>query len=168
MNKLRNNKGFTVGEMLVVVLLLGIVMGFIAGGIPSVIRLFNRITDNGDAQVLLSTTTTCLRDELTTAKNITVEGTKISYTNQYGDNCYISLDTNNPSLSGDGIYLNYAGGSSYSRLLVSREAASRSLHASYTSVSYSSGIITFTGLKVYRGSTELAGLDAYKVMVIGG
>ncbi len=168
MKKLKSNSGLTLAEMLVVVLLLGIVVGFIAGGIPTVLRLFNRITDNGDAQVLLSTTTTCLRDELTTAKDISTEGTKINYTNQYGDNCYISLDTNNTSLSGEGIYLNYVGGSSYSRLLVSREAASRSLHTSYTSVSYSSGIITFTGLKVYRGSTELSGLDTYKVMVIGG
>ena len=168
MRKILNNKAFSLAEVMLAVLLLTIVTAITAASIPTALRIYHQVVDAANAQTLLSTTATCLREELSTATSINItDDTHIYYTSEDGDLCYISMDTNNDSLSYDGIYLNYIGSSNFSRLLVSNEAASRKLHVEYTKVEYKDGIVTFSNLKVYRDTLELVGVDSYLIRVIG-
>ena len=70
--KLTGRKGFTLGETMVAILILLLATGVIAGAIPAASRAYIKAVDAANAQVLLSTAVTVLRDELSTASDISV------------------------------------------------------------------------------------------------
>ena len=82
LRKLNQKAGFTLAETLVTILILLMVSSIVAGGIPAATNAYYKAVDGANAQVLLSTAATALRDELGTARDITVSGTGLTYYNR--------------------------------------------------------------------------------------
>ena len=77
--KLRNNNAFTLAETLITVLILLMVSAVVAGGVPSAANAYRKAVDAANAYSLLSTTVNALRDELSTARDVSVSGNTITY-----------------------------------------------------------------------------------------
>ena len=71
--KLRDNRGFSLAEMLLAVLILLLVSAIVATGVPAARNAYYKVILASNAQSLLSTTVTALRDELGTAWDIIVD-----------------------------------------------------------------------------------------------
>ena len=179
--KRNRRSGFTLAETLLTVLILLLVTETVATGIPVARDAYEKVVLTANAEVLLSTTVSSLRNELGMAENVKIDGTKISYYNTARKtNSQICL---NSDLS-DGkttdpdrmiMYQRYvssdlSAGGSASRL-VSKAASNKNLYVTYESASYSSGIVSFSGLKVCRetdtaASNPLTERDTLSVRVI--
>ena len=77
--KLKRAAGFTLAETLMTVLILLMVSAVVAGGMPAAMNTYHKAVDAANAQLLLSTTVNALRDELSTAWDVEVNGTTITY-----------------------------------------------------------------------------------------
>ena len=191
-NQKRNRGGFTLAETLIAVLILTMVAGIVAGGIPAARNALDKAVDTSHSQLLLSTTMTSLRNELATASSITCASETvnedgsvaedpaarkiISYVDSSGAVCTLQSED-------DGIYVEKEASPDISsgvyhpriphRLLVSEQAATKNLYAAFTSASYSNGIVKIEGLKVCKkqGDSELVLSDlgdvAFEIEVIG-
>ena len=60
--KLNQQNGFSLAEMLVAILILLMVSSVVAGGVPAASNAYSKAVDAANAQVLLSTAATALRD----------------------------------------------------------------------------------------------------------
>ncbi len=80
--KLKNSKGFTVGEVLVCVLILLLASGLLVGGVVLASNHFERSFRNSHAQVLSSTLMAAIEGELRYTSEVTVSGT--------GEECTLS------------------------------------------------------------------------------
>lgn len=81
MKKLKNKKGFSLGEVLVAVLIMGMVTGVVAAGMPAAINAYKKIVEISNAQLLATTTTNTLRNQLYMARDVHVsasEGTGVT------------------------------------------------------------------------------------------
>ena len=191
-NQKRNRGGFTLAETLIAVLILTMVAGIVAGGIPAARNALDKAVDTSHSQLLLSTTMTSLRNELATASSITCASETvnedgsvaedpaarkiISYVDSSGAVCTLQSED-------DGIYVEKEASPDISsgvnhpriphRLLVSEQAATKNLYAAFTSASYNNGIVKIEGLKVCKkqGDSELVLSDlgdvAFEIEVIG-
>jgi len=159
MKKLRNNAGFSLGEMLLAMLILLLATGIVAVGIPAAARVYYKAVDGANAQLLLSTTKTCLRDELALASEITVSDDQktVSYTGADGRIYEIYNSDNTEGVQGIMVKDTSVNGTEH--FLVSSAAATPSLHAVYDSISFDKGIVTVSGLKVMRKGITVISLD---------
>lgn len=159
---LLKKKGFTLAETLLAILILLMVTAVVAAGVPVAVHAYERVVMASNAQMLLSTTMTRMRDELGTATNISITTTVnnesiepiINYTGDTGRNCAIQFEEGNQN--GAGIYLTESiDVASYKHLLVTQQAATKSLYAKYGTVAYDSskGIVTVTDLQVFEISS---------------
>ena len=188
--KLNQQKGFSLAEMLVAVLILLMVSAVVAGGVPAASNAYSKAVDAANAQVLLSTAATALRDELGTAKNVSVRGKTVRYYSaDNGNYSELSLGEkdgrsvimltsylggevkNNPDASG-GSATTITYGAPTDKVqweLVSSAAITKKLGLTYGSVSFDGGIITFTNLQVLKNSSNvLAELANLEIRVISG
>ncbi len=165
----KNRGGFTLSETIVAVLIVVMVAGVVAGGIPAAANALHNAVDASHAQLLLSTTMTSMRDELSMAKDIQCEEGRIVYTDSSGVLTEIAVKS-------DGIYMTkftYGGLDSAvkeQRRLVSAQAATEGLHETFKEASYDAdkGIVSIKNLKVCRGTDVLAqlGAVAYEIEII--
>ena len=162
----RGNAGFTLAEVLLAVLILLMVTAVVAGGVPTAVRVYDQVVDAANAQVLLSTTTTRLREELGTARSVQCSGTTITYVNSSGSKTVLDLGAED-GLAGITIqeYADDAGGG-YTHLLVSKAAASKNLSISYDAPSYSGGVVTIPLLTVRKDGQTLATLESFRIRVL--
>lgn len=158
-SKLKSRSGFTLAETLLAILILLLVSSIVAQGIPVARNVYNRVVLGANAQVLLSTTVTALRDELGTAWDVTA-GTDNSLT-------YFSADIGSRSklwvdaatktiqiqeyVATDGLNTEAVGSA---RALVSEKAATRELRVTYSTAKCENGVVTIGGLGVYRDTGE--------------
>ncbi len=176
--KIKNQKGFSLAEMLLAILILLLVSVIVANGVPAAQSAYEKVVIGANAKVLLSTTISALRDELATATNVTVATDKKTITYYSADKgaaseLYIVEENGIPVIklkeysSADPIEFN-EDKTIYSdkvRNLVSEKAATGDLYVTYDSIeNYTIGdesTITIKGLKVGRKSktTELATAD---------
>ena len=173
-NKLRKRSGFTLAEVLMAVLIVAMVSAVVAAGIPSAVNAYHKITDAANADLLLSTTMTRLRDQLGTAKIVDVDtqsGT-IIFRTPGGTRSILTLVESGTNA---GIWLQEyddivsdANRGDYHHLLVSDEAASRYLHVTYELGDYdaTNGIVTFTNLAVKKGSETVSSIPEWKVRIL--
>ncbi len=175
-SRLRSRRGFTLGELLVTLLIIAMVTGVVAAGVPAAARAYTNAMDSANAQMLLSTTMTLLRDELSTAvikSAADVTTSSISYTDAYGNRArlYVGEGTvssgegtggsdddagsSDETASYPGIYIETSGaseGTGGTRLLVSREASGKaSIYAIFSlpaTDAYNKGLITFENVQV--------------------
>ena len=73
LRKIDNKKGFSIAELLVAILILSMVSIVVAGGIPVARDAYYKITVSANAQVMLSTTISSLRNEIGTASAFYLE-----------------------------------------------------------------------------------------------
>ncbi|MBR5341383.1 MAG: prepilin-type N-terminal cleavage/methylation domain-containing protein [Erysipelotrichaceae bacterium] len=176
-NKVYGKNGFTLAELLLAIIILLLATGIVAGGIPAAINAYRKVVDAANAQILLTTTTTCLRDEFDLAsdikvKNIGTEGNPelvVEYTSPQRWRCVLKNVT-----SGEKGITVIKGFSDNSMLLVSDHAAAETFYVTYDSVSISDNVLTFSDLQVYKKGTNGSAdsvvpnvsLESYKVKAI--
>ena len=177
--KLHNSSGFTLAETLLAVLILLMVSSIVAAGIPSAKNAYEKVVLASNAEVLLSTTISTLRNELGTAQNVQAPkpsdpaDTTITYYNPTrgaSSKLYVASGGENDKeimfqryFSADGLIKEYDAAP-----LVSSKTATQDLYVTYESVTYSDGIVTFSGLSVNRtsGTEGLASRDELSIRVI--
>ena len=79
--KKRAEAGFSMAETLVALIIILLVSSIIAAGMPAAQKAFYNVRESANAQMLLSTTLTELRNELTTASNIQNKDGVLTYIN---------------------------------------------------------------------------------------
>ncbi|MBQ6361197.1 MAG: type II secretion system protein [Lachnospiraceae bacterium] len=167
--KIRGSRGFTLVEALTAILIMLMASSIVVAGIPAARSAYEKVVIASNAEVLLSTTITALRNELGTAAEIANdkdnsgnanEKTLLYLNRQTGVFSKIYTDTEGEQpavmlqryIDPDGKPKSNAP---ESRQLISKEASTADLYVTYDKVSFdeNSGIITFTNLKVIRIST---------------
>ena len=168
-SRLKCRRGFTLAELLITVIILLLVTAIVAGGIPVAVNAYTKIVDTSNAQLLLSTTLTRLREELGTATNVSVgdDNISVAYTSEFGSASMIYLASGEKK----GIYIReYIGLSSdpqFDHLLVSNAASNENLYVTYDNpVTYANGVVTFTNIEVTTGEKVLASADSFSVRVL--
>ena len=151
-NKMRRRNGFTLAEVLLAMLILLLVSGIVAGGIPAAINAYKKVVLSANAHALISTTMVELRDKLALAKEVKPSGSTLEFVSNDGRKYSLSLKDK------DGLYLEdiTGDGSDASRLLVSDPATTKELYAKFESVSFADGktnVIKFTDLCVCNKSS---------------
>jgi len=151
-----NKQGFTLTELLMTVLIMAIAAAVVAAGMPVALRAYKNISMKAEAQVFLSTSLSELKAQLSTASNVKVSGTSITYKDR---------DTGLASslaLSSDGVVLQK--GTYGSELLVSKEASSGCVFSWETaSYSKSNQLLTLSNISVEREGTVVASLDEFVI-----
>lgn len=149
----RARSGFTLAETLMALLILMLATAVVAAGLPAAIRSYYDVVDAANAEVLLSTTMTALRDELGSSVGFALEddGTLDYYKSSSLQGRSVKL--NSYDGSGDdgymGIKIENAG---LSRELVSKAAATTRLHAEFSSIKYDEAnqVFVVSGLQVKK------------------
>ena len=172
----RNRAGFSLAETLIVILILLMVSAIVGAAIPTASTVYKKTVDTANAQLLLSTTMTVLRDELNAAKNISVSSDKTEIT-------FISGITGNKSIikcsSENGLEITVypdannptdAQHKPETRLLVSEKASTSGmiLTCSFSSSSLDKGMIVVEGIAVQKSgySKALAERESYTIRLI--
>ena len=96
----KNRGGFTLAETLIAVLILLMVSGIVAAGIPAAREALTKAVDASHSQVLLSTTMTALRNELGSARSI-VCGSQLTTVGDEGTGGGTGGDTGGDTGGGD-------------------------------------------------------------------
>ena len=167
--KLKGSGGFTLAETLLAVLILLLVSTIVATGMPAAKNAYEKIVVAANAQVLLSTTATALRDELGTAWDVNIDdSTTVSYnSSDTGAKSKLYLKDGKIYIQEyvDNDYLNTKDGTGVGkeRLLVSDKAATSDLVVTFTSLSKvdTEKTVVITGLVVNnKEGNPMAQLDA--------
>jgi len=185
--KLRGQRGFSLAETLLAVLILLLVSVIVATGMPAAKNAYERVVVASNAQALLSTAATSLRNELGTAWNVIIDdstvktnagtaGSSVTYNSaNTGGLSKIALDedtgitlqeykqVNVFNVTDDNFLNNNADSSlSQSRSLVSEKTgsgdSSGKLKVKYESVLYRDDCVVFSKLS--------AGTDAYPDLAV--
>lgn len=171
----KRNKGFSLAEVLVVLLIVLMVSSIVAVGVPAAVRAYNKVVDASNAEVLLSTAMIRLREELGTAgtANNAETATTITYDCGQGYESKIMLaagETEDPSI----LIQEYSNipdlAATYPpHPLVTDSASSKKLYVTYDTVEISEdGIITFGNLQVKHKQTgkTYAKLETFKIRML--
>lgn len=175
--RLSCRSGFTLSETLMAILILLMVSSIVAAGIPVAANAYSKVVMASNAQLLLSTTMTNLRDELGTATDITVKkddnnNVTIEYKNDKGGSSVISQvaqkDPENAVELGVYVYEN-SGTSQHKYLLVSDKAATENLYLTYTISGYNGGsFIKFDKLTVKTKDADkvISEIENFEIKVL--
>ena len=170
--KIRTNQGFTLAETLLAVLILLMVSAIVAAGIPVAKNAYEKVVLSSNAEVLLSTTISTLRNELGTAMDVSVSTSddETTMTITYYNSVRESLSEISMDNMGTDIQFQryYSADASNTENLISDKTATNNLHVTFGSVTYNhkSGVITFENLIVKRDTTILASRDILSIRVI--
>ena len=173
--KLLNKRGFSLAETLMAVLILLMVSEVVAGGIPAAANAYYKVIEASNAQVLLSTTMTKFRDELSTARissldtiNVSGDNSSITYTRSNGNRVKLVSYGNENTKKGIYLCIEDASGRTISeRLLISEAASNKNLHlecAFYYDPS--TGIVTIQDINVKKGNKTITSMADYEIRVI--
>ncbi len=175
--------GFSLVELLTATLILLMVSSVVVGGIPVAKDAYEKVTVTANAQVLLSTALTALRNQLGTASNVEVvesvgsyESGKVEalvyYNAATGSDSMIYLRalSDTPSCIMVQDYIDREAETNEltsSRQLVTDAASDGDLYITYEDATVENGIVEFSGLAVYmEGETDArVSLDTYNIRV---
>lgn len=179
----RSRAGFTLAEMLITMLILLMMTAVVAAGMPAAVGAYKKVIDASNARILLSTTVTELRAELSTAMEVELDGALnvTHYSNgergQWSNlvNSDDGIKVIRTSRSGEKTPTVTEGESESPEpaLLVTNKAANENLCASFESITYirdsdtgddTGGCFKVSGLKVSRGG-ESPITDAMDLMI---
>jgi len=170
----KNNRGFSIAETLAAVLILLMVSSVVATGLPVAARAYTKVMDSSNAQLLLSTTISNLREELADAS---VGASPVTATSGVYSIAYVNTVSGASTISfkEDGVYINtpnitYTVGTETKteRKLVS-DKASAGLVFKVETVSYADGVIKLENITVVKsGQTNaLSSLPELDIKVLG-
>jgi len=171
-NKIAEKTGFSLTELLTTTLILSLVTATIASSIPGAVRAYRTVVDVANANILLTSTITKLRSELTGASEIKVynngktedsnKANTVDYTNGKGVLCRIEF------VESKGIYYSEFIGTDIigtdikkenvpdvRYLLVSQEAASKDMYVQGSVEKDDNGDLQFTDLSVYKDGRDI-------------
>ena len=179
--KLHTENGFTLAETLLAVLILLMVSTIVATGIPVARNAYEKVVLASNAEVLLSTTISTLRNELGTSTDVDIpggtavnnvkSGKAITYYNSArGSSSRIFMVDGGTDIqfqryySAEGLLPNAVPDPGN---LISDETATNNLHVTFDTVAFDqdTGIITFSNLTVKRDSSVLASRDTLLIRV---
>ncbi len=153
-----NKKGFSLAELLLTIAIMLLATAIVVAGIPSAINAYRKVVDVANAQVLLTTTATCLRDELDMATDIKISKsgntTTIDYYDANGWYCEMNSTTDENSAQSISVTKNYGPSESVTMLLVSDSVASKKFAVAFTDASKAGDVITFNNIKVYKKNSS--------------
>ena len=141
--RLKNKSGFTLAETLLAVLILLLVSVIVANGIPVAKNVYNNVIIGANAQMLISTAVTALRNELGTAREVKTDtnGTYITYFNAEREAySMICLDVDSQTIQIEPYIVKPDGGDitpvsgSKKHDLVSKAASNKDLYITYSKV----------------------------------
>ena len=174
MRRKLNRVGFSLAETLLAILILLLVATVVATGVPAAKNAYYKVILGSNAQSLLSTTATALRDELGTAWNVQEDGTMAL--------TYFKADTGNKArleLSDNKIMItDYASADALKldgmstgtqRTLLPAAAISDNMYITYTELSYDAAIhcVVFNDLTVFsKDGKELSSVDKIAIRVL--
>ena len=184
----RPSKGFTLAETLLALLIVTLLTGIVATGVPIAINAYKQVVDSSNAQVALSTTTSALRDELGLAVDVkpALDGTAFY---QRTDGNWVMIDNGNassvglvkhvypdapggfnPNSPGVGAEMDLvpsaaiAGAKDGAGLRVQMTGTDGS--APYITYDADNGVFTVHGVEVLIGGSPAEGVDEYKVKAV--
>ena len=105
----RRSAGFSLVEMLVTTLILGLVSTLLATGIPVAADTYRKTVNSSNAQLALSTTMTVLRSELGTATEVLAYGNQVYY--QSSEGYWVSIGNSDAVEGAHGLTKQYWMGS---------------------------------------------------------
>lgn len=156
---IRKKTGFSLIETVVSLLIIVLMSGMMVTGIRLAVKVYTTVVDKANAQVLLTTTETILRNELSSARNIKEETDGISYQNNVtGQKFTLS--------SPDADILKTQDGKT-GRRLIQPTTGTKNLHIKFKTIKLSADrrYITVSGLRVTKGTQTLAGPEDYLIGV---
>lgn len=157
-DKLKGSGGFSFTELLVTTIIVGLISVMIAAGVGAAIRTYYKVTDEANAQTLLSTCIEMLRGELSTANDVETgaEGSaSLSY--KRGQEGYEVTLKSGETLKSIRISSAYEE----ERQLISDEAATNGLTVYFKDVDFKDGYVTVSDITVIKkqSGAELAKLS---------
>lgn len=172
--KLHTRRGFTLMETLLAVMILLLVSIIVATGIPTAKNAYEKVVLASNAEVLLSTTISTLRNELGTAQEVAVDGDRaiVYYNSIRGASSMIWVEGDDTPIQFTRYYSEEESveelpeGINKSVPLISQKTATADLYVTCDSVSCTNGIVQFRGLSVKRGSSVLASRDTLSIRLI--
>ncbi len=162
--KLKKCGGFTLTELLITVLILALVSAVVAAGVPSAISAHKKIVEKANAQLLLTTATNALRNELDMASDIEVTESggevEISFISSKKYNLTITSGS-------EGIIVNeYTEGGVAASLVSGAAASGLIVRFAGATLDGDGGAITINGLEVTNSEGKiLASLAEYTIDV---
>lgn len=170
-SRIRGRVGFTLVETLLALMILVILTGIVAMGIPVAFRTYTDAVNCSNAKVLLSTTSTILRDELSMAQKQVTIGDNLYYMD--GEGYWSRLDAigssgNNPPTIKKHIYILTENVTSPSRdedfievsdspyEIISERALAENLGIRFDSIVYSNRVFTINNLEAINKDDEHA------------
>ncbi len=175
MNRIReklnkNYSGFSLAETLVALLIVLMVSSILVAGLPAAFQAYSKVVDGANAQVLLSTGATRIRDELGFATDVYLPSGSTSTTVQgYSQNGFYKQMTNEVD---SGIIINMKpspdSSATTEMYLIPPKASTDSLVLSFRTISYdeTNDIFTVAGLEVKKGGNTLASLGELKIRAV--
>ena len=163
-NKIAEKTGFSLTELLTTTLILSLVTATIASSIPGAIRAYRTVVDVANANILLTSTITKLRSELTGASEIKIssDNKTVDYTNGKGVLCRIefvdSKGTYYSEFIGENIdgKIERKGKPEVRYLLVSQEAASKDMYVKGSvEKDDQNGVLQFTDVSVWKDNRDI-------------
>ena len=171
LHKIKARSGFTLAETLLTVLILLLVSGIVATGIPVAKNVYDKTIVAANAQVLLSTAVTALKDELGTAWDVAIgeDGKSFTYFSaDTGARTRVYMDGNTIKIQDytevDGLIITTDSGVGTPRPLISQKSMTDNLIVRYDAENsgLSGDTISINKIEVCRNGSEdaLAGLDS--------
>ena len=174
MKKLKRSGGFTLSETLVTVLILLMVAGVVAEGVPAAVTAFGKAIDAANAQVLISTTVNALRGELSTAKDVHLDSNSNPvYISPFtGSKTRLFRDENGVIMVQDFLKYDESGpqiDSVIPRELVTGSTKTKNLQVTYSSAGWEveNEVLVFSDLTVTKGTQTIADIDALYIRCLG-
>lgn len=173
-NKIRSARGFTLAETLLAVIILLLAAAIVATGVPAARNAYEKVVLASNAEILLSTSMSALRNELGMAKNIQVDadGKTVSFYSEVRKApSKIYLDKGSEPVIRLQRYA-LGEGEENPEPLISEEASTDGLYVTYESARWYSDekgdYITFENLRVNRrgGGAGLAAREAFSVRIV--
>lgn len=192
--KIRNNKGFTLTETLLTVILVLLMTGAVAAGISIMNRTIRRIQNKANAEVLLSTTLTRISSDLKNTVAVVPDGekkaedggetVKLLQIRENGTDAWIGIENDSSAAGSDaengGIRKKYytqtvnseTGDREYQDTNISigyvtKQAKTDTLYTTIGSITYSNHVLTIHDLEVKNTNDETqAKLDSFSVAAL--
>ena len=177
--KLHSARAFSLAETLLALLILLLASTIMVTGIPSAVNAYRRVVRAANAEVLLSTTITTLRNELGTATNVAeTDGKSVTYFSSFRNApSRIFMEDGEEDGEKDIRFQRYFYDFTMDvavpgpEPLISPTASTEDLYVTYSGIDYANGVITIDDLSVkydHNGTAETITSRDVSIRVLSG